>query len=356
MPRQLKVNQAILEATDQLMELDETIYAIGLGVPDTVKGAFGTTFGLQEKYGVNRVMDMPTSENAMTGVCIGSAIGGMRPIMVHLRVDFFILALDQLINNAAKWHYMFNGQMHVPLVIRLIIGRGWGQGPQHCQTLNSFFAHIPGLKVVSPSNPYNAKGLLVAAVKDNNPVIYLEHRWIHGVFGDVPAPLYEVPIGKAHVLQEGSDLTIIAHSHMTLEAFKATKLQRDVSVEIVDLQSLKPLDMSTVLKSVKKTGRVIILDPDWKMCGFASEISARICEEAFSSLKAPPMRLTYPDQMSGTSWALANHYYPVAKDVLSAIYQVMGKEDEAKKYAQESYQEKISCPMDQPDASFVGPF
>ncbi|MCH9609769.1 MAG: Acetoin:2,6-dichlorophenolindophenol oxidoreductase subunit beta [Chlamydiales bacterium] len=355
MPRELKLSQAINEATDQLMEIDENVYLMGLGVPDP-KGVFGTTSNLQEKYGPDRVLDMPVSENAMTGIAVGSAITGMRPVMVHQRVDFFILALDQLINSAAKWHYMFAGKMRIPFVIRLLIGRGWGQGPQHCQTLHSYFAHIPGLKVVAPSNPYNAKGLLTSAIKDDNPVIFLEHRWLHNVHGPVPKQIYEVPLGKAHLLQEGEDITIVSFSHKILEAFKAAKMADDVSVEIVDLQSLRPLDMETILKSVKKTGRVLILDDDWKMCSFASEISARIAEEAFDFLKIPPKRLTCPDGFSPTSWALANHYYPIPQDIVSAIYELVGKPKEAARYAEKSLAEKNARPLDQPDPSFVGPF
>ena len=220
MPRQLKFYEAIREATDQKMAQDPNIYLMGLGVPDP-KGIFGTTSGLAEKYGPNRVMDMPTSENAMTGIAIGSAILGMRPIMTHQRVDFFILALDQLINNAAKWHYMFGGQMKVPLVIRLIIGRGWGQGPQHSQSLHSFFAHVPGLKVVMPSTPQDAKGLLISAIEDDNPVVYLEHRWLHNTFGEVSPDPTPIPIGKAKIVRPGTDITIVAASHMVLEALAA---------------------------------------------------------------------------------------------------------------------------------------
>ena len=265
----------------------------GLGVPDP-KGIFGTTSGLEKKFGSNRVLDMPTSENAMTGVAIGSALVGMRPIMTHQRVDFFLLALDQLINNGAKWHYMFGGQreLFAPLVIRLIIGRGWGQGPQHSQTLQSLFTHIPGLKVVMPSTPYDAKGLLVSAVQDNNPVIYLEHRWLHNIYGEVPAELYSVPLGKAKVVLEGSDLTIISCSHMTIEAYKAAHLlQADgISVELIDLRSLKPLDKESVFASVKKTGHALIADPDWKTGGFAAEMCALLAEEVFEYLKSPSQK------------------------------------------------------------------
>ena len=353
----IKYSAAILQATDQLMELDPSVYIMGLGVPDP-KGIFGTTLGLEEKYGKERVLDMPTSENGMTGIAIGSALVGMRPIMTHQRVDFFLLALDQLINNAAKWHYMFGGQMSVPLVIRLIIGRGWGQGPQHSQTLHSYFAHVPGLKVVMPSSPYDAKGLLVSAVQDNNPVVYIEHRWLHNIHGQVPTEIYSVPLGKAKIVTEGQDVSIIACSHMTLEAFKAAQFLREegISAEIVDLRTIKPLDKETLLNSVRKTGRAIIADPDWKTCGFASEIAALITEEAFEALKSAPKRVTYPDSLSPTSWALSNHYYPTAKDIALAALEMLDRPVQARKLLEAILHEKMQAPLDVPDSSFTGPF
>ncbi|MBS3905139.1 MAG: alpha-ketoacid dehydrogenase subunit beta [Simkania sp.] len=357
MGRELKFHQAILEATDQLMELDPSVYVMGLGVPDP-KGLFGTTSGLQQKYGPDRVMDMPVSENAMTGVAIGTAIMGLRPIMTHQRVDFCLLALDQLINNAAKWHYMFGGRANVPLVIRLLIGRGWGQGPQHSQTLHSLFAHIPGLKVVMPSNCYDAKGLLISSVEDNNPVIFLEHRWLHNIFGEVPEGIYRVPIGSAKIVNEGKDITVIACSHMTLEAWKAIGLLENdgISIELIDLRTIKPLDKETVLNSVLKTGRVIVLDPDWRTCGFASELLAILAEEAFDSLKSPPVRITYPDHPCPTSWALSNHYYPTSKEIALKILEMMGKPTRAKALLEEILQLRMQQPLDVPDASFTGPF
>lgn len=352
-----KFHEALLQAADQLLAADERVYLMGLGVPDP-KGIFGTTVGLQDKYGPDRVMDMPTSENAMTGIAIGSALVGMRPIMTHQRVDFFLLALDQLINNATKWHYMFGGQMQVPLVIRLIIGRGWGQGPQHSQTLHSFFAHVPGLKVVAPATPYDAKGLLISAVEDNNPVIFLEHRWLHGIHGEVPSEMYQVPIGKARLMQEGSDLTIIASSHMSLEALKAAQwLEEDgISVEVIDLRTLKPLDTETLITSVRKTGRVIIADADWKTCGLAAEISTLLTEAVFDRLKAPPVRITYPDRLSPTSWVLANHFYPTAKDIAIAALDLMQRPTQARKLLDEMLKIKMGKPLDVPDQSFTGPF
>lgn len=355
--REIKFSQAIREATDQMMELDARIYVMGLGAPDP-KGLFGTTFDLEKKYGSKRVLDMPISENALTGVGIGSAIMGMRPIMTHQRVDFFLLALDQVINNAAKWHYMFGKKSSVPIVFRLFIGRGWGQGPQHSQSLQSIFAHIPGLKVVMPSNPYDAKGLLVSSVEDNNPVVFLEHRWLHSVFGEVPEELYRIPLGKAKVIQEGKDLTVIASSHMSLEAWKAIQLikEENLSVELIDLRSLIPLDKETILNSVKKTGKVLVLDPDWKTCGFAAEVLAVIVEEAFTDLKAPPVRLTYPDHPCPTSWTLSNHYYPTAKEIGAMILKLVGRKLKGEILLKESFKERGLQPLDVPDVFFTGPF
>jgi pyruvate dehydrogenase E1 component beta subunit len=303
-------------------------------------------------------MDMPTSENAMTGVAIGSAIGGMRPMMTHQRVDFFLLALDQLINNAAKWKYMFHGQMKVPLVIRLIIGKGWGQGPQHSQTLHSLFAHIPGLTVVMPSTPFDAKGLLISALQHDGPVVYLEHRWLHGIFGEVPKEIYQVPFGKARIVREGSDVTLISCSEMTLEGYKAAQMleKEGIDVELIDLRSIRPFDKETIVQSVRKTGHVLVADPDWKTGGFSAELLATITEEAFSSLKAPPVRITYPDRLVPTSWALSNHYYPTAKHISCEILKMMGKPAHAAQLFTEILNQYSQTPMDVPDKAFTGPF
>ncbi|MBF8262508.1 MAG: pDH2 [Parachlamydiales bacterium] len=357
MIRSLKFYEAIREATDQAMAADPSIYVMGLGVPDP-KGIFGTTLGLAEKYGSERVLDMPTSENAMTGIAIGTAIGGMRPIMTHQRADFFLLALDQLINNAAKWRTMFAGQMKVPLVIRLIIGRGWGQGPQHSQSLHSLFAHIPGLNVVAPSNPYDAKGLLMSAMTGDDPVIYLEHRWLHGIYGNVPKEVFYVPFGQAKITKTGSDLTIVASSHMTLEAWKAAQLlsQEGIEAEVIDLRSLRPLDESAILQSVCKTGRLIVADDDWKTGGFAAEIIAMVTEKAWCRLKGAPQRVTYPDSITPTSWALSNHYYPGAKEITSLALKMLDRPMRSEALLAEILQQRMLKPLDTPDPSFTGPF
>ena len=349
MTRELKYSEAILEGTDQCMANDPRVYLMGLGVTDP-KGTFGTTLNLESKYGSRRVMDMPTSENAMTGIAIGSALVGMRPIMTHQRIDFALLAFDQLFNNAAKWHYMFGGRMSVPLVVRLMIGRGWGQGPQHSQSLQSVFAHFPGLKVVMPATPYDAKGMLISAVEDDNPVIFLEHRWLHGIFGPVPEEPYRVPIGKARVVREGSDLTIVAMSYMTLEALHAAEklAEENISAEVVDVRTVRPLDDQTILESVRKTGRLIVADLAWKTASMSSEIVSRVVEGAFGSLKCPPKRVTFPETPSPTSHALAAHFYPRAVDVIRSAKHIMGLEF--------SDTAEFAGALDVPDPSFTGPF
>lgn len=353
MNRQINFAQAILEATELCMESDASVYIMGLGVTDP-KGIFGTTLGLEKRFGSKRVLDMPVAENGMTGIAIGSALVGMRPILTHQRVDFMLLSLDQVINNAAKWHYMFGGKMKVPLVIRLLVGRGWGQGPQHSQSLQSLFAHIPGLKVVMPATAYDAKGLLISAIEDNNPVIFIEHRWLHNVLGDVPKEKYSIPLGKAKVVKEGEDLTIISSSYMTLEAIRAAEaLKKDgINAEVLDLRTIKPLDQDMIMESVRKTGRLIAVDGGWESFGVSAEILALVASNLFDSLKCVPQRIAFPDVPTPTGWSLANHYYPWVKDILNTARKML-------KFAQLSEEQlKVATetPLDVPDKTFKGPF
>lgn len=350
--RELKFFQAVNEAIDLCMAKDPTVYVMGLGVPDP-KGIFGTTLGLQEKYGPERVMDMPVSENGMTGVAIGSALAGMRPIMTHQRVDFALLAMEQTANQAANWHYMFGGKISVPLVIRMIIGRGWGQGPQHSQSLQAWFAHIPGLKVVMPTTAYDAKGLLISSIEDNNPVIFLEHRWLHNIIDHVPAGYYRVPLGKAQVMRTGHDITLAAISYMTLEALRAAQLlaEQGVSAEVIDIRTLKPLDEDLILDSVRKTGNLVVADTGWKTGGFAGEVVARVVEGAFEKLRNPPARVTLPDCPTPTTRALANHYYPRAIHIVATALKVLGRSLD-----NSFYHETLTTPLDVPDKGFTGPF
>jgi pyruvate dehydrogenase E1 component beta subunit len=335
------------------METDPSVYIMGLGVTDP-KGVFGTTLGLEKKFGSKRVLDMPVSENGMTGIAIGSALVGMRPILTHQRVDFMLLSLDQIINNAAKWHYMFGGKMKVPLVIRLLVGRGWGQGPQHSQSLQAIFAHIPGLKVVMPATPYDAKGLLISAVEDDNPVIFIEHRWLHNISGDVSEKPYRVPLGKAEFLKRGKDITIIASSYMCLEALKAGLILDDLGVEadIINLRMISPLDEKAIFASVRKTGRILTVDGEWCSFGTGAEIIARVSEACHRALKYAPRRVAFPDMPIPTSWALSRHYYPRAVDIARAAAQMLGVP--AKGISKRCVE--TATLLDIPDRSFTGPF
>ena len=351
MNRQINYAQAILEATEQCMEADPLVYIMGLGVTDP-KGIFGTTLGLEKKFGSKRVLDMPVAENGMTGIAIGSALVGMRPILTHQRVDFMLLSLDQIINNAAKWHYMFGGKMSVPLVIRLLVGRGWGQGPQHSQSLQALFAHIPGLKVVMPTTPYDAKGLLAAAIEDNNPVIFIEHRWLHNIIGDVPQEIYRVPLGKAQKLRTGKDLSIVSLSYMTIEALHVLDVleKQRVSCDLIDLRSVKPIDWKSIVKSVRKTGRLLVLDTSAGFCSVASEIIAYISMNCFSDLKQAPKKLTLPDCPTPTSTGLTKAFYAQARDIANLIGKMLGKNLGV------DFEKQRKFPHDVPGDWFKGPF
>lgn len=323
--RRLKYSEAINDAIDTAMAKDPKIICYGLGVDDP-KRIFGTTNQLMEKFGAQRVFDTPTSENAMTGIGVGVAIAGFRPIMVHQRLDFFLLAMDQLVNSAAKWHYMFGGQMTVPLVIRLIIGRGWGQGPTHSQNLQSWFTHIPGLKVVSPTTAYDAKGLLLDSIFDENPVVFLEHRWLHNSENDVPYGDYRISIGTANVIRKGSDVTIVGMSYMTVEAIRAADFLSSygISCEVIDLRTIRPIDWISIFQSVSKTRKLIALDCSMPTCSIASEIIARTSMELFNELTHAPMRIANPDNPEPTSYGLTKNYHPTAINIVDAVACMLG--------------------------------
>lgn len=349
--RELKYAEALREGLDICMERDPRVYVMGLGVPDP-KGIFGTTTGLLAKYGDRRVMDMPIAENGMTGVAIGSALVGMRPVITHQRIDFALLSMEQIVNQAAKWHYMFGGQASVPMVIRLLVGRGWGQGPQHSQSLQSWFAHIPGLRVVMPATAHDAKGLLISSIEDNNPVIFIEHRWLHNISGPVPEGHYRVPLGTARVIREGTDVTLVGVSYMTLESLRAAEALETVgiSAEVIDVRSLSPLDMATIVDSVRKTRRVVIADTGWVEFGVSSEISARVVEQCFERLLKPPYRIGLPSCPTPTAPSLAEHFYPVSSDIVSATCRLFDREPP------EGVRSQPGVPLDVPDPTFTGPF
>ena len=324
--RQLSYAQAINETLHQMMERDSRVFLIGQGV--TSPWYVGTTTtGLIDRFGPERVVDTPVSENGVTGVAVGAALCGMRPVLMHPRMDFMYYAMDQIANHAANWHYMFGGQLSVPLTIWGIINRGGEQAAQHSQALQAMFTHIPGLKVVMPGNPYDAKGLLVASIEDDNPVVYIDDRWLYDHVGEVPEELYSVPIGKGIIRKEGKDVTVAATSYMVYEASKAAEaLEKEgVNVEVIDIRSLKPLDEKLLFKSVRKTGRLVIADGGWKTCGVGAEIAARVAEnDIFKKLKAPVVRVSLPDTPAPASSTLEQAYYRKAEDVVKAIRKVVG--------------------------------
>lgn len=326
MTRQLTFCQAINEALHQAMERDKNTFIMGEGVDDP-RTIFGSTKGLAEKFGSRRVFDIPLSENGMTGVMVGAALAGMRPIMTHQRIDFTLYAMDQIANHAAKRSYSSGGIQRVPMTVRAIVGRGWGQGSQHSQSLQAIFAHIPGLKVVMPSSAYDAKGLLLASIQDNNPVIFIEHRKLYDELGEVPEDFYTVPLGQGIVRCTGKDVTVVAISFMVKESLRAAATLQSLGIEteIIDPRTLKPLDENIILKSVRKTGRLVVVDTGWKTCGLAAEVSALAAEHAFEFLKAPIRRITLPDIPTPSSYALEKHYYPGPLEIAHAICDVVGK-------------------------------
>lgn len=324
MMRKISYAEAIREAFAQMLARDPRVFVIGQGVwsPWYVGASMKD---LDKEFGRDRIIDSPVSENATTGVAIGAALAGMKPVVIHPRMDFMVLATDQIVNEAANWCYMFGGQANVPMVIRPIINRGGEQGAQHSQALQAWFMHVPGIKVVMPSTPYDAKGLLIAAINDGNPVMYIDDRWLYDEVGEVPEEPYSVPIGKGEVQRQGRDVSVVATSYMVLEATRAADhlQQQGIDIEIVDVRSLKPLDDALIFRSVQKTGRLVIADAAWKTCGAAAEIAARVTENVFGYLKAPIVRVALPDAPAPMSCTLEKAYYVGSKDIIAAVKQVL---------------------------------
>lgn len=323
--RNITFIEAINECISSEMSRNKDIVTFGLGTNDP-KRIFGSTKGLVEKFGKDRVFDVPTSENALTGIGLGLSLGGNPVLMTHQRVDFFLLAFDQLINSISKWNYMFNGNSGlVNITIRLIVGRGWGQGPTHSQNLQSVFSHFPGLKVIIPTTPYNAKGLLASSLRDPNPVIFLEHRWLHNSESNVPQKSYLLDLGKSEVLKKGKDITLISMSYMTPEIKNIYKDLYDLKVnfEHIDLICTKPLDENTIIKSVKKTQKVLVLDTGFKSNSISAEIITLINDKCFKYLKAKPERITVPDIPEPASYGLTKHYYSDRNKILQKIKDIL---------------------------------
>lgn len=323
MERVLSYPEAIKEATEQEMARDPSVIVFGQGVDDP-KGTLGTTKGLAEKFGSGRVFDTPLSEDSMAGVAIGAALAGLRPIYVNIRMDFILLAMNQIINMAAKMRYMFGGSVSAPVVIRCIVGKSWGQGPQHSQSLYPLFMNIPGLKILAPSTPYDAKGCLASAIRDDNPVIFMEHRMLYYQKGYVPKKSYTAPFTKARILREGRDITLVGISQMAVECLRAGRYLEEAGImaEVIDPVSLCPLDIEAIESSVSKTGRLIVVDNGWTVCGAGSEIIARIFEKG-SAKAAQVQRMGFAFVPCPTTPALEQHFYPNAKIIACAAYNML---------------------------------
>jgi acetoin:2,6-dichlorophenolindophenol oxidoreductase subunit beta len=324
MTRTISYAQAICEATDQEMTRDPDVILMGQGIDD-FKGFVGTTIGLAAKFGPRRVMDTPLSEDGMTGVAIGMALAGLRPVHTHIRMDFALLAMNQLVNIAAKSRYMFGGAVRVPLTVRAVIGRSWGQGAQHSQGLHSLFAHVPGLKVVAPSTPFDAKGCLIASIRDDNPVIFVEHRMAHLSRGVVPEESYTVPLGKARVLQAGTDVTLVGISYMAVECLRAAHRLAEVGVsaEVIDPVTLNPLDIEAIVTSVRKTRRLLVVDTAWTFCGMSAEIVAQVGERLTGE---PDIRLArdgFAPVPCPTTKNLENFFYPSAPSLAARAFRLV---------------------------------
>lgn len=316
--------QALNEAIKIEMQRDPNIYVAGEDV-GVYGGIFGVTAGLLDQFGPKRVRDTPITESAIIGTAVGAASCGLRPVIELMFVDFIGVSMDQLFNQAAKMKYMFGGKAKIPMVLRASCGAGIGAAAQHSQCLEAWFMHVPGLKVVMPSTPHDAKGLLISAIRDDNPVVFLEHKILYAMEGEVPAGGYTIPLGKADVKREGKDVTIIATAQAVHTALSAAeKLAADgVSVEVVDPRTLSPLDEETILTSVRKTHRLVIVHEEVKFAGSGAEIAAIVAEKAFDRLDAPILRVAAPFVPVPFSPALEKEFIPSEEKIIQAVKTVM---------------------------------
>lgn len=317
--RKLSYSLAINEALHQAMAADPSVFLIGQGVKSPWYVG-NTANGLLKRFGERRVIDTPVSENGVTGAAVGAALTGMRPVVVHPRMDFMLYGFDPIINQAANWHYMSGGKSSAPVVFWGIVNRGGEQAAQHSQALHSMFCHVPGLKVVAPSSPVDAKGLMLAAIFDGNPVVFVDDRSLYGTTDAVPEESYQTPVGKGVVRRKGTDVTVLCYSGMVPLALEASALaaEEGISCMVVDLRTLKPFDRELVLSSVAATGRVLVCDVGWKSGGWSAEIITTIVEAGIT-LKVPPRRVALPDVPAGAARTLERGYYPTARTILTAL-------------------------------------
>lgn len=317
--------EALNKALFEMMNHHNNMVVYGIGVPDHTQ-IFGSLKGIYDRFGNTRCFDTPLSEDCLAGFGLGAAIGGLKPVFINIRVDFLVLALNQIINMISSYQYLLPSRRPLPFVIRAIIGRGWGQGCQHSKSLQSIFAHIPGLKVVMPTTPQDAYGLFCSSVEDNNPIIFIEHRWLYWQEGEV-VEANIVPLGRGQILRTGKDITIVATSWMNVEALKAAEIlkrKQGIEVEIVDPRTISPLDENIIVNSVQKTGRCIVADNDWNFCGFSAEVAALVSTECFGNLKSPVGRIGFTPTPCPTARHLENGFYPNAATLIFCIERMLG--------------------------------
>ena len=318
-------SSSINDALKFSMRKDKNMICYGLGVTDP-KEIFSTTKDLKKIFGPKRVFDVPTSENALTGISIGAALNNVRSVVSHQRLDFFLLAMDQLVNSAAKWHYMFGSKISVPITIRLIIGRGWGQGPTHSQNLQSWFNHIPGLKVVMPTFANDARDALISSIFDPNPVLFLEHRWLHGNMEN-KRKIKEIKTIKSKLCSKGKDITIVSTSYLTIEALRAAEFLKkhyNISAEVIDLISIKPLDLNTILKSVSKTKNLIVADTGFSTGSIANDIIYEVMNSSKKNIvRSFPKKIAMPDIPEPTSYGLTKNFYVRANKIADEVIKMM---------------------------------
>jgi len=319
--RILNYSEALNDALRIAMEHDPAVMVLGQGVDDP-GASFGVTKNLQQTFGEQRVFDTPLSEEGMMGICVGAAMSGQRPVYFHNRPDFILLAFNQLVTHASKIHFMDCGKTKVPMVVWSAIGRGWGSGAQHSQAIQGMLLGVPGLKIVMPSTPYDAKGLLLTAIADENPVLVFEHRWLMKTKGEVPEGYYSIPFGKGVYRRKGKDLTVVGTSHTLDVAMKAVDelaARNGFSADVIDLRTLKPLDEEIIFESVRKTGRLLVVDTGWAMGGVCAEIGFLAAEKCFDALKGPVRRIGLPDVPTPAGFTLEQFYYPDVKRISNTI-------------------------------------
>jgi len=323
MTTNLSFREALSQALADEMKADPNVFVFGLDVADH-KRIFGSTAGLVEQFGKKRCFGTPLSEDAMTGVALGAALSGLRPVHVHIRVDFMLLAMNQIVNMVSSSRFMTGNRITIPLVIRAVIGRGWGQGAQHSKSLQSLFAHIPGLKVVMPTTPQDVYSLLRASIRDDHPVIFLEHRWLYDVTGPVDKKL-KIRIGESVVRRNGEHVTVVCTSWMNVEALKAADVlaKRGIELEVIGIRTLTPLDMKPIVRSVEKTGHCVIADYDWTFCGFSAEVASQVSYACFGKLKRPVERLGFKPVPCPTTRPLENEFYPAAPHIIRSVEKLL---------------------------------